>query len=201
MMPKTIPDHGAWRPWHPAELGARLCDVSRPWCIVGGWALDLWHGVETRDHEDLEFTVLREDIGRFRDALQGVAFHTVGNGIVEYLPDDQEPPADIWQIWCLDIADERWKVDMMVEPGTPDIWAYKRDPGITRPRADMVLFTPDGLPYLAPEGVLLFKAKYQRAKDEADFANAVAKLLPAQRAWLTSALEAMHPGHDWLRSL
>jgi hypothetical protein len=55
--------HDAWSPWHPRELAQRLEGMSKPWCIVGGWALDLWHGHETRAHEDIEFTVLRGDVG------------------------------------------------------------------------------------------------------------------------------------------
>ncbi|MBB6465193.1 hypothetical protein HNQ96_001040 [Aminobacter lissarensis] len=67
-------------------LASRLAGVSRPWCIVGGWALDLWHGHQKRDHEDLEFTVLRSDLPVFRKALTGMNFHSVGSGVVEQLP-------------------------------------------------------------------------------------------------------------------
>ena len=49
-----IPDDDAWGAWHPADLARRLHGLERPWCVVGGWALDLWHGRQTRDHEDLE---------------------------------------------------------------------------------------------------------------------------------------------------
>ncbi|WP_425358733.1 nucleotidyltransferase domain-containing protein [Aminobacter aminovorans] len=47
------PDHDAWCAWHPTELARHLTGVSLPWCVVGGWALDLWHGHQTREHEDL----------------------------------------------------------------------------------------------------------------------------------------------------
>ncbi|OBZ94388.1 amino acid transporter [Pararhizobium polonicum] len=201
MNAQPAPDHDAWTAWHPAELGSRLSSVSKPWCIVGGWALDLWHGQQTRDHEDLEFTILRTDLGVFRQALYGLDFYTAGNGIVEFLPAGTEPSAAIWQIWCLDIADRRWRVDMMIEPGTPQTWAYKRDPRLTRSRADMVDVTPDGLAYLKPAGVLLFKAKHRRAKDEIDFANALPKLARSERAWLKACLERVHPGHDWIGML
>lgn len=197
---KTL-DHDAWSPWHPRELALLLAGVSKPWCIVGGWALDLWHGYETRPHEDIEFTVLRSDVGLFRAALAGLDFYATGNGVVDYLPAGQEPPDDIFQIWCQDVASQRWRADMMIEPGTPDVWAYKRDPDITRPRPDMVATTPDGLPYLKPAAVLLFKAKLTRPKDEIDFANAVPKLETTERAWLRAMLKWAHPGHDWIGRL
>jgi len=193
--------HDAWSPWHPTELAARLSAVTRPWCIVGGWALDLWHGHQTREHEDLEFTVLRHDLGAFRGALEGMEFHLVGDGIVEPLPANEEPPATISQVWCLDVEARRWRVDMMIEPGTLDTWIYKRDPAISLPRAEIVARTEDGISYLKPAAILLFKAKYQRAKDEADFERALPKLLSSERQWLKTSLAACHPGHEWLSSL
>jgi hypothetical protein len=201
MNAREIPDHDAWSAWHPLELTSRLSGISRPWCIVGGWALDLWHGQQTRGHDDLEFTVLREDVGIFRKALQGLDFYTAGSGVVTPLPQGTEPPADIVQIWCLDSIERRWQVDMMIEPGTQQTWICKRDPTIFGPRHEFVRSTSDGIPYLAPAPILLFKAKYQRAKDEIDFENALPKLATAERAWLKASLELVHPGHDWISAL
>ena len=47
MSETEIPDDDAWSAWRPEELGRRLRGVEKPWCIVGGWALDLWHGRES----------------------------------------------------------------------------------------------------------------------------------------------------------
>ncbi|WP_421913314.1 nucleotidyltransferase domain-containing protein [Mesorhizobium sp.] len=196
--PATV-DEDAWRPWHPTELAQRLGGLSKPWCIVGGWALDVWHGRQTRDHEDLEFTILREDFGTFRRLLKGMRFHTVASGVIKHLPARRS--AEISQIWCGDIQERRWRVDMMIEPGTSDLWVYKRDASITRPRAEMVEVTPDGLPYLKPAAVLLFKAKYRRDKHELDFANALPKLVPSERAWLKGCLATAHPDHEWSKQL
>jgi hypothetical protein len=58
---------------------------------------------------------------------------------------------------------------------------------------------PNGIPYLAPEIVLLFKAKHAaRDKDAADFARALPLLDAQRRQWLADALRIVHPGHDWL---
>lgn len=86
MKQPDAPDHDAWCAWHPTELARRLTGVSVPWCVAGGWALDLWHGHQTREHEDLEFTVLRSDVPVFRRALADMEFHTAGDGIVKHLP-------------------------------------------------------------------------------------------------------------------
>ncbi|MFB9947789.1 nucleotidyltransferase domain-containing protein [Rhizobium puerariae] len=194
-------DHGAWSAWHPRELAERLEGMQQPWCVVGGWALDLWHGRQTRSHEDLEFTVLRHDVPAFRECLEGMRFHAVGDGNVDYLPAERQPPETIAQIWCEDVEARRWRVDMMIEPGTEDTWVCKRDPGISLPRADIVARTAEGVPYLKPAAILLFKAKYRRAKDEIDFDNALAKLTGPERGWLKDCLETLHLGHAWTARL
>jgi hypothetical protein len=61
--------------------------------------------------------------------------------------------------------------------------------------------TAEGIPYLAPEIVLLFKAKHTRPKDEDDFAATVPHLGEARVRWLVDALERVHPGHRWLDEL
>ena len=196
----TLP-HDAWRAWHPRQLAEKLAGLSRPWCVVGGWALDLWHGAETRPHDDLEFTILRGDLDLFRAALPGMRFHAVGDGQVEPLKDSEAPVDSIVQVWCEDIAARCWRVDMMLEDGTPEIWVYKRDPAVRRPRVEVVRVTKEGIPYLAPEAILLFKAKYRRDKDEMDFANALPKLDGAQRRWLKTHIAKAHPDHGWLGDL
>ena len=33
-----------WKPWRPGEAASRLAGVETPWCVAGGFALDLWRG-------------------------------------------------------------------------------------------------------------------------------------------------------------
>ncbi|ACK84741.1 nucleotidyltransferase domain-containing protein [Methylorubrum extorquens] len=195
------PPEDDWSPWHPGELARRLERVARPWCVVGGWALDLWHGHQTRDHEDLEFTVLRDDVGVFRQALSDMTLYTVADGRFEILSEGAEPPPHILQIWCFDARAARWRVDLMIEPGEPDVWVCRRCPAIRHPRAEMVASTPDGIPYLRPAAVLLFKAKHRRDKDAADFERALPHLSHAERCWLREGLDRLHPGHAWAQAL
>jgi hypothetical protein len=65
----------------------------------------------------------------------------------------------------------------------------------------MMRRTSEGLPYLAPEIVLLFKARWSRPKDEDDL-NGVVPLLDAYaRRWLRLVLDMVHPGHAWVARL
>ncbi|MCE4062567.1 hypothetical protein LXM60_20405 [Pandoraea sputorum] len=196
-----IPDQEAWEAWHPTELAQRLNDIHVPWCVVGGWALDLWHGVQTREHSDLEFTILRENFSSFRRAFSDLDFYTAHAGVVESLPADREPPTDVMQFWGFDRAAGCWRIDMMIEPGTREFWAYKRDPSIKRARAEMVMKTADGIPYLNPSAVLLFKARDRRPKDQQDFESALPNLPVIERAWLKQCLDVLHPGNEWAQAL
>ena len=197
----AIPDQEAWDAWHPAALATRLAKVNRPWCVVGGWALDLWHGRLTRDHHDLEFTVLREDFDHFRRALVGMEFYTVHAGIFRFLPEGAGLDPAIFQIWCWDIGAKCWRVDMMIEPGTPETWACKRDLTITRPRTEMIMRSAEGVPCLGPAAILLLKAKHLRPKDKADFDTALPELEASERLWLKTSLAKLHPGHIWIERL
>ncbi|KTS38873.1 amino acid transporter [Methylobacterium indicum] len=194
-------DDDAWDAWSPDELGRRLRGARRPWYVAGGWALDVWHGRATREHDDLEFVVLRDDADHFRAILHDLEFFTVRDGILEHLPPSAHLPGDVWQVWGADMQRGRWRVDMMMEPGTPDRWIYKRDPTIEMARSAAVRVSKAGIPYLAPINVILFKAKYRREKDERDFEIARQEISAAEREQLIAWLDVLHPGHDWIETL
>ncbi|MGV1795227.1 nucleotidyltransferase domain-containing protein [Rhizobium sp. A37_96] len=196
---KPLPDE-AWNAWHPADLMQRLgADIH--WYVVGGWALDLWHGRQTRNHEDLEFAVLPEDVDRARALLGELAFFSVVDGHIEHLPSSVPPPAHVTQLWGADPKEGCWRVDMMPERGTPATWVYKRDPTLKLPRNDIIRKTAEGLPYLGPAAVLLFKARHRREKDDQDFDLALPRLSASERADLRKWLERLHPDHDWMARL
>lgn len=195
------PGLDAWEAWTPWEAHARLRGVTAPWCVVGGWAIDLFLGRSTRPHEDLEIAILRADLPAVRTALHPLELFSVGNGEVRALAADEAPPRHKHQNWVLDREANAWRADVMLEPGDPTTWVFRRDESIQAERSFMVQRTPDGVPFLAPHGVLLFKAKAARAKDEADLANCLDHLEEPSRTWLAEALHQVHPGHPWIEQL
>ena len=54
---------------------------------------------------------------------------------------------------------------------------------------------------MAPEVVLLFKAKHEQPKDRQDLDVAVPMMERARVTWLVDALAIVHPDHDWLELL
>lgn len=191
----------AWRgAWTPAEVAEELARVEAPWCVVGGWAIDLFLGHQTRPHGDLEIAAPRSYFPEIRACLNAYAFHAVKDGEVRALSSGEPLPLNVDQVWVLDRDALLWRVDVMQEPGDRDTWIFRRDQRIMAPRSVMVA-SDGGIPRLRPEGVLLYKAKARRPKDEADFATCLPHLSTQARAWLSVALERAHPGHSWLRAL
>lgn len=187
--------------WLPDELFDRLGRFSRNWYLVGGWALDIWHGHQTRLHEDLEFAFLQDGIDFCRNNLGELEFFTVADKNLVHLPANETAPVDRWQIWGADMSTRCWRVDMMMDRGNRKIWCYKREFSIQLPRSEAVRVSAAGISYLAPTLILLFKAKYMRRKDQEDFALAIPKLGPLEKQGLVTWLECLHPGHEWIATL
>ncbi|GAA2661399.1 hypothetical protein [Paractinoplanes durhamensis] len=124
-----------------------------------------------------------------------LAFYVAGDGVVQ-----PAVPAALdvhHQTWALDPATELWRFDVMREPHDGNVWISRRNERLRRPYPEIVRTSPDGIPYLSPDVGLLFKAKYRRPKDEADFALLAPVLTAAERAWLDDALDLVEPGHPW----
>ena len=92
-------------------------------------------------------------------------------------------------------------LEFLLDDSTGDEWLFRRDPSITRLLSSVVLQTPEGTPYLAPEIALLYKAKEYRPEDNSDFTSLYSILGTKERNWLATALRTCYPQHEWLASL
>jgi hypothetical protein len=198
-----VPDLAAWDAWRPEAAAERLGDLDVPWYVAAGWALDLFRGDQTREHEDLELAVADESFEAVLPFLADLeAFVPVGAGLVRPLDRlTSEELAKTHQTWFREPSTGIWRLDVFREPSRGETWVCRRDTRLRRPFAEVILRTPDGVPYGAPEIVLLYKAKHTRDKDEEDFAAVVSLLNAPRRRWLADALALVHPGHRWLSAL
>jgi hypothetical protein len=194
------PPLDAWRAWRPEQAAAQLSGVGIDWCVVGGWAIDLWLGRETRPHEDLEIEILRDDFPAIRERLSAFQLHRVGDGEAHELGPGEIPEPPHYQNWVLDPHEDAWRMDIMLQPGDARTWMFRRDPTLRAPRSRMI-GSRDGIRFLKPEGVLLYKAKARRPKDEADFRVCLPFLDEAARSWLGEALAHAHPDHAWIAAV
>lgn len=186
--------------WTPAQAAARLAGVSASWCVAGGWALDLFRGERTREHGDIEIAVPAAQFPGIRAHLAGFEFDVVAAGQV-WEARTPELFELTHQTWLRDPATGQYLLDVFREPHDGATWICRRDPSIRLPYAAVVRRTPDGIPYLAPELVLLFKAKALRPKDQRDFTGTLPLLDDTQREALAGFLTRVHPGHSWLTAL
>ena len=186
--------------WTPDQVARHLAGTSTPGYVAAGWALDLFRGVQTREHGDIEIAIPAARFPEVRDRFPGYIFDTVSSGRIW----ENAAPAVLaatHQTWLRDPATGNYLLDVFREPHDGDTWICRRDETIRLPYSEIIHHTPDGVPYLAPELVLLFKAKHARPKDEADFDTTIPHMTPAQRTTLAGLLARVHPGHRWLANL
>ncbi|SCE25454.1 nucleotidyltransferase domain-containing protein [Streptomyces sp. PpalLS-921] len=193
--------HARWSScWTPSGVARRLAGISTPWYVAAGWALDLFRGRQTRAHGDIEIAIPAASFPEVRDRFPGHVFDAAGSGRIWEVA-TPEVLAAVHQTWLRDPVTGDYLLDVFREPHDGDTWICRRDEGIRLPYSDIVHHTQEGIPYLAPELVLLFKAKHARRKDQTDFEATVPYLSSAQRETLAGLLARVHPGHPWTADL
>jgi hypothetical protein len=191
-----------WAGWDPPTIAQLLDGVDARWCVVGGWALDLFRGHQSRAHEDLEIVTPLWDFDRIRERLSAYDFYVAGREGFWPVDGAGEAYFEYQQTMARDPATGQWCVDVMRIPDDGKNWICSLDRHIHRPYDEAVARTADGIPYLLPELVLLYKGLQTRPKDQADF-DATAPLLTAgARTWLAEALaNTKGPDHPWIEIL
>lgn len=187
----------------PLSVSHVMIGFDGIWGFCGGWAIDLALGCRTRAHKDVDVALLRRDQAAFFQHIiqKGWTLGAVRGGRVSrWSGADLRPP--VHEVWCRSGVGPLDSFEALLnESGGPDL-LFRRDRTVLLPLADAFRVSPSGLPVLAPEVVLLYKAK--QPDDETnrdDFRIALPSLNSAQRAWLRDALRVVYPAHDWLRLL
>ncbi|MFD5213261.1 hypothetical protein [Microbacterium sp. NPDC058345] len=194
--------YGQWERRDPRDVRAFFDGYPGVWWVAGGWALQAFTGVE-RHHEDIDPGILRDDLPLLREHVRGRMdlWAPFSGALRPVMSDDPDAlPEGSQQLWCRRSAADPWEYDILLGPGTPDQWQYKRDPRIRMPMHE-ALWERDGVRYLQPEIQLLYKARGLRDKDQADFDATLDFLDERRRRWLSDALERTLPEHPWIRRL
>ena len=195
---------GAWQPWRPHEVAQLFSTATLPWWIAGGWALDLFLGEQTRDHEDIDVQFLRRDQQAIRALLKGWDIQeahpamTPGSWPFREWECGVQLSLEVHDIWCRPTKTDPWAIQLMVTDTQDEQWIFRCNPNIRGSLSTMGYITNEGIPYLAPEIQLLYKARSSRPKDEADFTRVLPLLDQRSRYWLIQALSIVHPHHPWL---
>jgi hypothetical protein len=175
--------------------------VDVPWWIAGGWALDLFLGMQTRAHKDLDVGVLRRDAARILAALPDWECFEALEGSLHRLPSGVAPRARVNSLWRRPAAEPYWMLELMLDNSDGEDWVFRREPSIRRPLTAALRGTAEGMRYLAPEIQLLYKAKDVRPEDQADFECIAPRLDTVAMEWLRECISRLYPQHPWLPTL
>ncbi|GGL05080.1 hypothetical protein [Deinococcus radiotolerans] len=205
LRPDALAHHAQVVGLNPARHVAQLlAPLDAPWMFAAGIALDLHLGHVARPHDDLDVILPRDAQAHIPQLLSGWRLDTPLDGTYQPYTNPLNPPNH--QIHARHpTLPGVLMLDLLLTDLSSGTWHYRRDPRITLPLHHARRVTPEGLPYLTPEAVLLFKAstagRDPRGKDEQDFQRVHPALTPEARAWLHEALNVTNPGHPWLNDL
>jgi Aminoglycoside-2''-adenylyltransferase len=205
-------------------VGSLLSGLAVPWWITGGWAIDLAAGHLTRDHADVNIMLLERDEHALR-GLSGVGIQLIADGqppgpwpagrrlTAGPVPGPKPrvvtgpgrrapvtgPGSRVGDRLIVRGEDLPLPAQVIPASAVGAFWVYRQGPRIfTRPLADITR-SWYSIPFLAPEVVLLIKARPGLDKpgtdnDQRDFEAALPVLSAQQRSWLKDAIE----GRSWL---
>jgi Aminoglycoside-2''-adenylyltransferase len=196
------PNLWEWEEFDPSRLLEVMRGFPAPWWVAGGWALDLWLGRRTRDRQDLDVAVLREDQRKLYATLRRweLYYATTDHRLLPLRPGQWlEPP--LHGVWARRAPDAPWLCEFLLNEHEGADWLYRRDPVVRMPLAEIGGVISGGIPILVPEIVLLYKAHEPTEKNEADFQAVMPHLWPSATAWLLWALEETTPEHPWTAQL
>ncbi|MFF2023098.1 nucleotidyltransferase domain-containing protein [Streptomyces sp. NPDC058171] len=191
----------ALEPWEPAPLSTVVewfAAASVPWWIAGGHAIELAVGRTVRAHGDIDVLLLRRDQLAVQEVLAGWEWWAADPpGELRPWAPGEVLPVGVHDIWCRPGSTAPWRLQVMLDEAEGGHWVSRRNPRVRRPLDLVGARTPEGVPHLAPEVQLFYKAKQPGAKDEQDFAAALPVLGAEQRRWLAGAVAATYGDHPW----
>lgn len=213
---------------------AFLADRGFDWYVCGGGAIDVFLGKQTRIHRDLDIAVFWEDRNSIVDFMLSVGgwrvFEACGGGIIHELLDKQQP-FEKRNLFCFTSNENRCTLESIgndryrfgLETKEQRDFTYieflfnQRDneyfylpleiATLKRGLNKALLKSNAEVPYLAPEIVLFYKARYLKySPDKSDHYQDFDLTLPfldkEQKQWLKESLEKeFGMEHVWLQRL
>ncbi|WP_052849251.1 nucleotidyltransferase domain-containing protein [Streptomyces avicenniae] len=193
---------GRWDPAPVREVAARFSGSGASWWVAGGFAIELAVGRRIRDHGDVDVLLLRPDQFAAQRALPGWEWWAADppGSLRPWAPEEVLPP-EVHDVWCRPGPGAPWRVQIMIDESHGEEWVSRRDPRVRRPIGTLGTTSADGVPFIAPDIQLYYKAKAPRPKDEEDFEAALPVLTARQRRWLADAIAGTYGPHPWIERL
>jgi len=207
------------------EVNKLLQGAEFSWAVCGGFGLELFLNEEIRTHGDIDICVFEEDretILRHMLEREWKVYEFRGMGKVRPIRDARasEPGrnllclkegCELIRFYPCDDQDQYHKffysgirelnyVEFLFNRVEHGELLFDPGKGIRKNLTEAVRFR-DGVPYLAPEIVLLYKAsRCEEEQNRLDFERVYPRMESIQQNWLTRSLEILYPqGHPWIR--
>ena len=210
--------------WMLEKLKDFMAESSFPWAICGGFALDLFLGRNIRPHGDIDLCLLEKDResakeyalgkgwqvyefrgwGKVRPLEQGMHsdpgrnLMCVGEGcdLVKFYP-CEDAGMLYHQFFHTGMKAFHYLEFLFNSTCGADLVLDQRK-GLRRELSKAFLLR-DGIPYLAPEIVLLYKASdSENPEYQLDFHETYPNLNDEQRSWFLQSMHQLYPkGHPW----
>ena len=210
----------------PEELKAFLADCGFPWAVCGGFALELFLGKTIRAHGDIDICVFEKDRdailrflldrgwrvyefrgqGKVRPLMKGMQSDpgrnlmclTEGCDFVKFYP--CEDTGLLYHQFFHKGMKKLCYLDCLFSAVRGDNLVLDPKKGVEREMSKAIL-SRNGIPYLAPEIALLYKAGNSDNPDyQLDFEETFPHLNEDQRERFLQGMRRLYPeGHPWIR--
>ncbi len=181
----------------------QTCDIQ--WAVCGGWAIDLYLDQQMRDHKDLDVTIKRSDQLHMQSFLlsRGWTLQKVDSGELHDWEQGEYLNLPIHNVWCSHPNFPPNYLEILFSEAHNNIYKFRRNPQIQLPLDRAFIPSASNIPILAPEIVLLFKAKTSDTNPsyQHDFEVILPLLTTIQREWLRQAIQDTYGNHHWLNML
>jgi len=179
-----------------------MSDYPAQWAVCGGWALDLFLNRVTRSHKDIDLSILRKDQALIQAHMNGWTLEIAHQGQMFPWKNGQIIELPMHTIWCRHPNHDPDFVEFLLDEADNTHYRFRHNPAIKAEFNQAFLTSPSGVPILAPEIVLLYKAKRPQVENTpTDFAHILPHLSNHQCEWLHSGLQQQHGTHPWLHTL
>jgi hypothetical protein len=208
----------------PAQANAYMQNMTVKYAICGGFAVDLFLGHKTRPHKDLDVAVFREDRDRIVQHMLDSGwsvYEPCGCECLHKINSVENQMKIKANIWCIKPDNVHYRlsekennmfavehdgseqteldfVEFIFNEHADGCFLYARNNGIKR-EMDKAILNSNGILYLAPELVLLYKSTAINNPDyQHDFETLLPFLDDDRRNWLKNALDQAYvKGHEW----
>ncbi|MBN9514318.1 MAG: amino acid transporter [Alphaproteobacteria bacterium] len=183
----------------PQEVASAFASATFPWWIAGGYAIEHFVGRPLRPHGDIDILLLRADHAAARALLaRWDCWMADPPGTLRPWREGDALPPHVSDVWCREPGGP-WRFQLMFDDSEGVFWRSRRCAAVTRPISELGTRDSKGIPFLASEVQLFYKAKMPRPRDEVDFAAAWPLLSAPQKTWLRQAIIAAYgPDNLWL---